>query len=296
MVDSIISDRRTIRRRRAVLLAVLLTIAALAAVVALQRSDQSVSILPGGPARQGASLETMTVESKLLGRSLDQLVVTPKQVGPSERRPLLVLLHGRGMIGEQLVGDGFFRALDMLGKRAPVVVAVNGDDHSYYHNRADGRWGDYVLREVIPAAIKRLNADPNRIAIGGMSMGGFGALEFARQDPSKFCAVGGHSAALWEFGGQTPQGAFDDAADFAKHDLLKNAQSTPRMYGKTKVWIDTGTRDPFRTATELFVQRLRSGGQQVESHIWPGDHTPDYWDSHMGSYMNFYAQALASCT
>ena len=35
-------------------------------------------------------------------------------------------------------------------------VFANGGDHSYYHDRADGRWGSYILDEVIPAAARVL--------------------------------------------------------------------------------------------------------------------------------------------
>jgi hypothetical protein len=54
-------------------------------------------------------------------------------------------------------------------------------------------------------------------------MGGFGALDLARLAPSRFCAVGAHSAALWFSGGETPAGAFDAAADFERHDLIRFA-------------------------------------------------------------------------
>ena len=38
--------------------------------------------------------------------------------------------------------------------------------------RRSGDWARYVLDEVIPAAVKRFGADPDRVAIGGISMGG----------------------------------------------------------------------------------------------------------------------------
>jgi hypothetical protein len=78
---------------------------------------------------------------------------------------------------------------------APDIAFPYGDQ-SYWHNRADGAWGSYVLDEVIPKALTVLNADPRRVAIGGISMGGFGAYALARLEPGRFCAVGGHSAAI----------------------------------------------------------------------------------------------------
>src|SRR6478672_5543059 len=50
--------------------------------------------------------------------------------------------------------------------------------------------------------------------------------------------VGALPAALWSRGADTPAGAFDDAEDFARHDLLRFAQTKALYPGK--VWIDVG--------------------------------------------------------
>jgi poly(3-hydroxybutyrate) depolymerase len=117
------------------------------------------------------------------------------------------------------------KAVDKLGSRAPVVLFANGGNHWYYHDRRDGRWGSYILREAIPAAVHKYHLDRRRVAIGGFSMGGFGALDLARF--RRFCAVGGHSAAMWRTGGETPQGAFDDAEDFEQNNLIRRGASEP---------------------------------------------------------------------
>ena len=135
-------------------------------------------------------------------------------------RPLLVFLHGYGANQNSYLTDAMFAALARLGAQAPDVVFPYGGPDSYWHDRADGAWGSYVMREVIPRAIARLHADPLRVAIGGISMGGFGALDLARLHPGRFCAAGGHSPALWVSGGESAAGAFDDAADFARHDVI----------------------------------------------------------------------------
>jgi S-formylglutathione hydrolase FrmB len=231
--------------------------------------------------------EHFTVESKLLGRSLEQAVYVPS--GDTKGRPLLVLLHGRSSSPDSMAKKSFANALDDLGSRAPVVVFANGGDHSYYHNRADGRWGSYILDEVIPAAIRKYDLDPRRVAIGGFSMGGFGALDLARF--RRFCAVGGHSAAMWRSGGETPQGAFDDAEDFEQNDVLEAAAANPHLYGTAKVWIDVGTEDPFRSADEELARRL-SGERFV---VWKGDHDISHLEGNAPRVMKFYANALDSC-
>ena len=232
--------------------------------------------------------QQLIVESRLVGGAHEQRVIDS---GPG--RPLLVLLHGRGGSPDDFLAKELYDALDAAGPRAPSVLLVAGGDHSYYHDRRDGRWAAYVLREVIPAAVRRLRADGRRVAIGGFSMGGFGALALARS--RRFCAVGGHSPALWRSGGETPAGAFDDAEDFTRNDLFAWAASRRRPYGAAAVWLDVGLRDPFRPATVAFARLLGSEEQRPNVHVWPGGHSHAYLRSHLAEYVAFYASALARC-
>jgi S-formylglutathione hydrolase FrmB len=220
-------------------------------------------------------------------------VVRP--AGGSEGRPLLLFLHGRSNDPDSNLTDGLFEGLHALGDRAPAVAFAAGGDHSYYHDRDDGPWGRYVIEEVLPAALRRTGADPERVAIGGISMGGFGAFDLARLHPGRFCAVGGHSAALWESAGETPEGAFDDAGDFERHDVIGAARTTADPFGDVPVWVDGGDEDPFRADGEALVAALRAGGSDVQLHRWPGGHEGKYWEEHMPAYLRFYARALERC-
>ena len=235
------------------------------------------------PDLAGAHVERFTLHSRLVQRDLHEVTVRPKGAGPG--RPLLVLLHGRGAKPDSFLGEGLGPALRALGSRAPDVLLADGGDSSYWHDRRDGAWGTSLLREAIPAAIARLHADGSRVAIGGVSMGGFGALDAARLHPKRFCAVGAHSAALWLTGGSTPAGAFDDSADFARHDVI----SSPFPF-RGPVWIDVGKDDPFVAADTEFAVR-----HHLRFHVWPGGHSGSYWAAHMRAYVRFYAKALRSC-
>jgi S-formylglutathione hydrolase FrmB len=253
-------------------------------------------VFPGvHPDRYGMRLVRFRIHSRLVGEDLTQLGVLPPALPDGRRRPLLVWLHGRGSSPDDAVSDAMLDALQNAGDRAPAVVLANGDDASYYHDRSTGRWGSYLVREVIPRAVRVLHADPRRIAIGGVSMGGFGALDVARLHPHAFCAVGGHSAALWETGGQTPQGAFDDAEDFARHDLFTEAEHGKPLYPNIPVWMDVGDADPFHDSDSAFEALLRRTGNDVTFHVWPGAHNGSYWQSHMDDYIPFYTRALAAC-
>ncbi|HEX8105998.1 MAG TPA: alpha/beta hydrolase-fold protein [Solirubrobacteraceae bacterium] len=246
-------------------------------------------VQPGSKAAHGVEVVRYKVRSREVDRTLRQVAARPPGGG---KRPLLVFLHGRGKRGEESNANGaFFTALADLGDRAPAVVFPSGGEASYFHRRRSGDWGRYVLDEVIPEAVRRLDADPRRVAIGGISMGGFGAFSVARLRPRAFCAVGGHSAALWLRAGDTPPGAFDDAADFGRNDLVGLARAHGRApWRGAELWLDGGTGDPFRSAGEAFA-----GALGIDMRHWKGGHSGDYWHAHYDDYLRFYARALARC-
>ena len=247
--------------------------------------------------RHGAGVSQLTVHSRAVGKDLDVTVLEPPHAtDPRGKRPLLVFLHGRSGSNRTFAEDEpLFEGLARLDGRAPVIAFPDGGDHGYWHNRAEGDWGTYVMREVIPQVTRRYGTDPRRIAIGGISMGGFGAYDLALLHPGRFCAVGGHSPALWFDGGETAPGAFDDAEDFNRHDVVGAVQGDPAAFGGIPIWNDYGGNDPFRVYDETFVAALESGSADLRAHTWPGGHDSAYWDRRWGAYLHFYANALAQC-
>lgn len=244
----------------------------------------------------GARTVRLTVHSRAVGRELAVEVVVPAHAAPRGERGLLVFLHGRGGSETTFTGEeSVYAGLARLGSRAPVVAFPDGGDHSYWHDRRGGRWGRYVMREVIPKVVRRFGADPRQVAIGGISMGGFGAYDLALEHPRRFCAVGGHSPALWFEGGETAPGAFDDAADFARNDVVGRVRGNPGAFAGMRVWNDYGDEDPFRVYDEGFVGYLRADGVDLSAHSWHGGHDSGYWNRHWAAYLRFYANALARC-
>lgn len=247
--------------------------------------------------RHGATVVGLTIHSGDVGEDLGVQVVVPAgDSGHTRGRPLLVFLHGHGGSDTSYTEDeAFFRALASLGRRAPVVAFPDGGEDSYWHDREDGRWGSYVTGEVIPTVIHRFHLDPHRVAIGGISMGGFGAYDIALRHPGRFCAVGGDSPALWLEGGATAPGAFDDAEDFERNDVIGTVREDPGAFGPIPIWNDYGDEDPFLIGDVAFDEALEAGGADLSAHEWHGGHEQSYWDRHWRSYLAFYTSALADC-
>jgi enterochelin esterase-like enzyme len=127
------------------------------------------------------------------------------------------------------------------------------------------------------------------VAIGGISMGGFGALDIGRLAPKRFCAVGGHSPAIFFRGSPEVSFGFDSATDFARHDLLRIARN--RSPYKAPVWVDIGNHDQLRPGATALARELRADGADISFHVWPGSHNGQYWDAHFAQYLRFYVRA-----
>jgi esterase/lipase superfamily enzyme len=286
------------RRRSVALLALL--IAGATALIVEARVDAAYR---SGVNPYGGKVVAYKLASKLFGRRFDEVGIVPPG---NDSRALLVLLHGRHdrLRGaspsttesgpESMLSNALFAGLAELGESAPIVVLLNGGRHSWYHDRRDGRWSSMILDEAIPDAVHRFHARADRIAIGGISMGGYGALHLAALRPHEFCAAGAHSAALYESFGASASVAFDSAADFARNDVFRAARRG--RFDRAPVWIDGGSNDPFYKADATFASVLQARDVHVSYHVWPGGHTASYWNKHMAEYLRFYASALSECS
>ena len=221
-----------------------------------------------------ARLVHFTLASHQTHRDLHEILVVPRRHGDW----MLVLLHGYHASPSQFLTQPFFDTLASLRARAPEVLLLDGGADSYWHNRAAGRWASVVLREAIPAGIARTHA--RRVAIGGISMGGYGALLLGSRY-RRFCAVGAQSPALWLSPGETAPGAFDDAQDYERNDVFELRPPQP-------LWIDLGASDPFRDATLSYARKAG-----LRAHVRPGGHDAALWNAFMPKFLRFFAGACA---
>src|SRR5437764_9215273 len=89
-------------------------------------------------------------------------------------------------------------------RELPLIVVMADGARNFYTDNADGpAYAQFFAREL-PAFIERTcPARPDRAArcIGGLSMGGYGALRLALGFPDRFISANSHSGALlnWRF-------------------------------------------------------------------------------------------------
>ena len=79
--------------------------------------------------------EHFTVESRLVGRSLEQAVYVPS--GDTKGRPLLVLLHGRSSSPDSMAKKSITNAIGKLGEPCYVcgtpIARVDFEEHTIYY-------------------------------------------------------------------------------------------------------------------------------------------------------------------
>ena len=157
-------------------------------------------------AQNGFITEGLNIKSAILGKEMKYSVYLPFDYKTSNRNyPILYLLHGLGddESGWVQFGEiGFYADKAIaIGETTPMVIIMPDGLRSFYINSADGnlKYEDYFLKELMPAVenLYRIRKTRDYRAIAGLSMGGYGAFNYALKHPELFCAAAPLSAAIY---------------------------------------------------------------------------------------------------
>ena len=223
--------------------------------------------------------------SGALGRPQQYACLMPASAGPAEQRfPLVVLLHG--LAGAWTDWPRFTRIARYLAGKNIVVVCPDGGS-GWYPNGVGGggRYEDDILQDLLPAIEKALPVLPYpHRAVGGLSMGGYGAVKIALKHPRLFHVAFSHSGALDVarrpdvhpvFGDPVGDAAFRRAEDPAW--LAEQALCAPPV-DRPLLFLDCGLDDPLIDANRSFSSHLDYIGYGHTYRELPGHHTWPYWD------------------
>jgi enterochelin esterase-like enzyme len=252
------------------------------------------------PAARGAWREERFF-SRALNREEAYLAWLPPGYGDGQRSyPTLYLLHGVGGPAgsgvEEWLGYALTEDLDRLlalGLIEPMIVVLPYGEQGYWMNHADGgpQWADFVAVDLVKHvdATFRTELLREKRAIGGLSMGGHGALQLALNFPEVFAVAGAHSPTLRPFEA-TPK-FFGDQKWFARYDPLSLIKSSD-VAKRIAFWIDIGYEDSWHSGAEAVALALEAKRASVTYKVLEGEHEGWYWELYLPEYLSFYSQAL----
>ena len=237
---------------------------------------------------------------------------------PATRYPVLYFLHGLGDNEQTLFNNGGWTLLDELRKQHKMgdflIVAPEGR-RSFYINSADGSvlYSDFFIQEFLPYIEGKYRIKPGRAgrAIGGISMGGYGALRFAFAHPELFSAASAQSAALMAESPQELDAASQtgapllsvltpvfgkpiDVRHWNENSPFTLAKRNALALKKMALYFNCGQDDnyDFEHGAAKLHEELQKEHVPHEYHAYPGDHSLGYFLSHFDEVMEFHSKAF----
>ncbi len=181
-----------------------------------------------------------------------------------------------------------------------ALCCIDGND-SWYCNNFDGNiyWEDIFITKFLRELFKKYPISPLSVGISGFSMGGWGALRLGLRYSNIFHVVCGHSSSL-RFENEMTEELISQREDFKKSfgNVFYYMQLHPVNYlytsnhSKQVLWLDCGKNDHHINDNLHFISIAKDFFENMEFHIWPGNHSVKYWKSKMPIYFNFYADSL----
>ncbi|MDB5084103.1 MAG: endo,4-beta-xylanase [Bacilli bacterium] len=258
---------------------------------------------------QSSTVKTVSFHSDSLKKDMQVDIYLPLNYNPSEKYPVLYLLHGKdGNSHSWTTGFFGYNAVDINntadkliaeGKIKPLIIVSPELDNGYGINTSPvtqsvsgynrGMYEDYIFDDLVSYVDAHYDTIPNRNSrfIGGFSMGGFAALHdgFLHQD--LFSKVGVMSAALWV--GGTPaelNWLYPTAKDKQSTDPISIAND--RTINDLSVEILEGAQDPFVNADYALYNVLKQKNANVTYQMYPGGHTYSFWRTHAQELLLFF--------
>jgi S-formylglutathione hydrolase FrmB len=272
------------------------------------------------PAFSQGRIDCSAMKSHILSDTVRYCVFLPASYDdgvkkrPPARYPVLYFLHGLGSNEQMLFGSGGWNLIQDLRQQKKIgdfLVVTPDARASFYINSADGRvrYSDFFMREFIPYIESAYSVQRERKAraIGGISMGGYGALRFAFAYPETFSAVSAESAALMtespteltrsmrsDTSLRTTMGAVFgnpiDARHWEANDPVYLAKKNKAQIANLAIYFNCGRDDDFKfeIGAQALDRQLQAEGIRHEFHLYPGDHSASYFLSHLGEQMQFH--------
>lgn len=226
-------------------------------------------------------------------------IVFPGQPEPEEK-PLKTLYLLHGIFGNYTDWVSGTRIQNWAQDRDLCVVMPSGDNSFYVDNRkTSALYGSFISKDLVEFTRRSFPLSRRRedTFIGGLSMGGFGAIVNGLQHPETFGHIVGLSAALVlneqnlnaEYTDflMTNRGYYESVfGDLGKvlggeNDYTALAEKQAGREDKPRFYLACGTEDDLIAPNRVFRDKLRDLGYDVTWHESAGGHDWVFWDEYI---------------
>jgi putative tributyrin esterase len=238
-----------------------------------------------------ATVGTIQMFSRALGFPVTYTILLPEPdvVGPGPYHAL-VQLHGKFDAHTAWLYKS--RLLDYVHRLPLLVVLPDGGNYFWTDLTPFTRYETFVVQDLIGHVTTMFPVRrDSRWAIGGLSMGGFGALRLGLKYPDQFCSIYAHSSVIpaqdelvqWPEA-QNAKGRAD--MDCYRLSALIDRAALPRL------GFDCGVDDDLIEHNRRFhahLEKLKLPHHYAEH---PGKHDWAYWDEHVETALCQHAEIL----
>ena len=237
--------------------------------------------------------------SAVLGKQVTTRLILPERGKP----PFAVFYLLHGLSDDYTIWSRRTR-IEMYVANLPLIVVMPNGDRGYYTDNERGPAYARAFAEELPTVIERnFPARPLRSSrcVGGLSMGGYGALRLALGHPDRFCSATSHSGALLAGRSLPRKGdlhpdefrlVFGTRPAGSSHDLIELARRCKAGGNLPRLRIDCGTEDFLLEQNRGFHDRLSEMKIPHEYEEFPGTHSWDYWDLHVREAIAFHVREM----
>lgn len=249
------------------------------------------------------------VKSPALGRALTYNVYLPTGYAENTnvRYPVMYLLHGNGGNRNDWHVKGKMQSTvdELVAKgQIPPAIFIMPDANTNWYVDLKEKMETAFIEDLMPHVEKTyrtINAREGRV-IGGLSMGGYGAIRFVLKYPEKFQAAALLSPAIYN-----PEPPADSSARHVKVFAEPNtdgaySKNVWQQYNypalmdaflakgiKVPMYINSGDDDEFAIEADatLLYSQLRKAKQPAELRIVNGKHEWMVWETTLGDSLKY---------
>ncbi|MCA9861122.1 MAG: hypothetical protein KC438_15455 [Thermomicrobiales bacterium] len=223
---------------------------------------------------------TVQFYSHALGRRTTYEAILPDTgTGPY---PVLLQLHG--LFDDHNSWIHKSKLVHYVADLQVIVILPDGATSGYLdwpsqsHERLNRQFYEtMIVQDLWNEVHRNFHVDGQKWAIGGLSMGGYGAMRLGLRYPDKFASIWAHSAAF-VIGDVLPAVALAEIEDASIYELAS------RLKGRTDLPVisfDCGVDDELIESNRDFHHLLDDLGVEHLYAEHPGGHTWEYWDEHV---------------